>query len=63
MGRRFAPLELNEVELTELTSLASVLSPVMLMLLVEEKRLHGMSPNCGGQTETGAATQINEIGG
>jgi CBS domain-containing protein len=35
----------------------------MLMLLVEENGFHGMLPNCGSETETGAATQIDEIGG
>jgi hypothetical protein len=33
----------------------------MLMPLVEENGVIGMSPNCGGETD--AATQINEIGG
>lgn len=40
-----------------------VLPPVMLMFLVEENGFHGMLPNCGGETGTGTATQINEIGG
>jgi hypothetical protein len=33
----------------------------MLMSLVEENGVIGMSPNCGGETD--AATQIKEIGG